>query len=120
MSHDKSIKLDDDFIKGINDGTIGNDRASRDRQFRQEFADAVKGCHEFSRQLLRDNCVRCGEILDRLEKLEQAASLIAAHLPGCPADVLPDSVFSCDDILNCHGPEGIKACWRRVLGVDGV
>lgn len=68
-------------------------------------------------QVLRDSEL-LAQTQAELEKVRDAASLIAAHMPECPADVLPDSVFTCDDIINCHGPEGIKACWRRVLGVD--
>ena len=51
------------------------------------------------------------------ESLTVDPSTLAAHIP-CPADILPDSVFSCDDITNCHGREGITACWRRLLGVE--
>ena len=56
--------------------------------------------------------------LERLKKVEETVKTIAAHMPECPADVLPPEVFSCDDITECHGQEDIARCWRRVLGVD--
>ena len=54
------------------------------------------------------------KILDRFEHLE----IISAHMPECPADVLPPEIFGCDDILGCTSRDHIKACWRRVLGVE--
>ena len=65
-------------------------------------------------------CDEKKELQKRVRTLEQANKNLAAHFPDCPADILPPEVFSCDDIPNCHGREGITACWRRVLGGEQV